>query len=79
MISSVTEFAHIAEMQDDLRQKLVESSRKDLGRLDSLRASILSLVVSENYERSVDEMVAYVGLKTAYPNFQDRVQRLGGH
>jgi hypothetical protein len=78
-ITSVTEFTHIAEMQDELRKKLVESSRKDLGRMDSLRASILQLVVSENYERSVDEMTAYVDLKTSYPNFQDRVRRLVQH
>jgi hypothetical protein len=78
-ITSVTEFAHISEMQDELRKKLMESSRKDLGRMDSLRASILGLVVAENYERAVDEMVAYVDLKTSYPGYQERVQRLVQH
>jgi hypothetical protein len=78
-ISSVTEFTHITEMQDELRKKLVESTRRDLGRMDSLRSSILGLVVSENYERAVDEMIAYVDLKTAFPNFQDRVRRLVQH
>jgi hypothetical protein len=77
--ASVTELAHISEMQDELRKKLVESSRKDLGRMDSLRTSILQLVVNENYERAVDEMVAYVDLKTSYPNFQERVRRLVQH
>lgn len=78
-ITSVTEFTHIAEMQDELNKKLLESSKADLGRTDSLRATILQLVVGENYERAGEEMVAYVDLKTSYPNFQMRVQRLVQH
>jgi len=78
-ITSVTEYTHITEMQEDLRKKLLESQRKDLGRMDSLRASILSLVVSENYPRASEEMVAYVDLKTNFPGFQFRVQRLVQH
>jgi hypothetical protein len=76
---SLIEFTHLSEMQEDLSRKLQESRRKDLGRLDSLRASILSLVVGENYERAREEMVAYVDLKTSYPGFQESVQRLVQH
>jgi hypothetical protein len=79
VISSVTEFTHITEMQEDLHKKLVESQRKDIGRTDTLRASILALVVSENYQRANDELVAYVDLKTNFPGFQDRVARLVQH
>jgi hypothetical protein len=79
IITSVTEYAHISEMQDELRRKLEESKRKDLGRMDSLRSSILGLVVSENYQRATEEMVAYIDLKTLFPGFQDRVQRVVQH
>jgi hypothetical protein len=78
-ITSVTEFTHISEMQEDLRKKLVEAQRKDIGRTDSLRSSILALVVNENYQRATEEMVAYVDLKTNFPGFQDRVARLVQH
>jgi len=78
-ITSVTEFEHINEMQEDLRKKLLESQRRDVGRTDSLRGSVLGLVVSENYERASEEMSAYVALKTNYPGFQDRVDRLVQH
>ncbi len=73
------EIAHTNDMQADLSQKLLESTRKDLGRLDSLRAAILSLVVNENYQRAEDEMVAYVALKTAFPGFQERAERYIQH
>lgn len=78
-IHSMLEYTHISEMQEDLRRKLSESHRKDLGRMDSLRATILSLVVSENYERSKEELMAYVELKTAFPAFQERSQRYVQH
>jgi len=78
-IASVTEFNHISEMQEDLRRKLEESKRKDIGRMDSLRSSVLGLVVSENYERACEEMVAYVDLKTSFPAFQHRVERVVQH
>ncbi len=49
---SMLEYTHINEMQTQLRRKLSESQRKDLGRMDSLRSSILGMVVGENYDRS---------------------------
>lgn len=76
---SPTEFAHIHEMQEELRRKLNESNRKDVGQLDSLRGTVLSLVVQENYERAKEELLAYVEVKGAYPLFQDRAQRYMQH
>src|ERR1700691_4357833 len=76
---SVLEFEHLHEMQEDLQRKLQEAHRKDLGRMDSLRTTILSLVVRENYERAKDEMHAYVELKSSYPAFQERVERVLQH
>ncbi len=79
MIHSVLEYTHIYEMQAELRRKLSESHRKDLGRLDSLRTSILAMVVAENYDRSKEELLAYVELKDAFPQFQERAQRYMQH
>jgi hypothetical protein len=76
---SVVEIAHINEMQEDLNRKLLESQRKDLGRLDSLSGAILSLIVGENYDRAIEEMTAYVGLKSSFPGFQNRAQRYVQH
>lgn len=76
---SMLEYTHINEMQSQLRRKLSESQRKDLGRMDSLRSSILGMVVGENYERSKEELMAYVELKTEFPTFQFRAQRYVQH
>ena len=73
------EYTHINEMQTQLRRKLSESQRKDLGRMDSLRSSILGMVVGENYDRSKEELLAYVELKTEFPTFQFRAQRYVQH
>jgi hypothetical protein len=78
-IYSLTEYAHISEMQDDLRRKLGESVRRDVGRMDSLRTSILGMVVAENYARAKEEMEAYVTFKDAYPVFQERAARYVQH
>lgn len=78
-IHSMIEYAHINEMQENLRKKLSESHSQDLGRVDSLRSGILALVVSENYDRARDELIAYVDLKASFPLFQERAQRYVQH
>jgi hypothetical protein len=72
---TVLEVEHASEMQADLRRKLQEANRRDGGRVDSVRATILRLVVSENYDRAKVELEDYVEFKTAYPQFQERVSR----
>ena len=69
-IYSMTEYAHINEMQEDLRRKLGESARREIGHLDSLRKAILAMVVAENYERAKEELEGYVEVKDEYPEFQ---------
>ena len=77
---SLAEFEHINEMQDSLRRRLKESQRKDAsGRGDTLRSTVLTSVVMEDYERAKDEIVAYVDLKFQFPTFQQRVHRLVTH
>lgn len=77
---SVAEYEHVNEMQDSLSRKLKESQRKDAsGRGDALRSTVLSSVVTEEYDRAKEEIVAYVDLKFSFPIFQHRVQRLVQH
>jgi hypothetical protein len=76
---SLTEYAHINEMQAELRRKLSEANRKDVGQLDSLRGAVLGLVVAENYEQAKEELLAYVEIKGAFPLFQERAQRYMQH
>ncbi|MBX3022520.1 MAG: hypothetical protein KF799_12680 [Bdellovibrionales bacterium] len=72
---TVVEVAHASEMQEDLRRKLKESQKLDGSRIDSVRATVLSSVVSESYDRAKDDLRAYVEHKASYPAFQVRVER----
>ena len=76
---SVLEHAHMTEMQEDLRRRLEESRKAEANRIDSLRMSILSNVVAENYEGAMDMVRNYVDAKDAYPAFQARVERYVNH
>jgi len=76
---SFVEHEHMHEMEQDLKRKLSESTRRDLGRTDSLKTTILSLVVGDQYDHAKEELIAYVGLKTDYPAFQWRAERYAEH
>ncbi len=77
---SLTEHHHLAEMHENLRRKLQESQRKDAGgRMNSIRADVLAMVVGENYDNAKTELTSYVDYKTAYPGFQARVGRFVQH
>src|SRR4051812_26215736 len=78
-IHSVAEYEHIHEMQDNLRRKLIESKHRDAGRLNTLRTSVLTLVVAENYDRATADLTDYVDAKTTFPGFQERCERLVNH
>jgi hypothetical protein len=72
---TIAEVAHANEMQEDLRRKLEEATQRDAGRIDSVRATVLGQVVSENYAHAKDDLKAYVEHKILYPAFQRRVER----
>lgn len=76
---SIVEHEHLAEMEEDLKRKLKDLQRKDLGNLDSLRSAILGMVVSDQYDLAREELIAYVGLRTEYPSFQGRAERYAEH
>ena len=74
------ELERTSEIQEDIKKKLVLAKNKEgYGRSDSLRNSVLTNVVHNNYEAALNELNYYVEFKSEYPNFQDRVQRYMDH
>lgn len=77
---TLVEVAHANEMQEDLRRRLIETQETDRGpKIDSLRNSILSYVVNENYEIAIRALESYVEDRGAYPEFQERAERFVRH
>ena len=65
----------VQEIQDDLQKKLSQATKQDLGRVDGLRYTILSLVVDGRYNAACKELETYVEVKTEYKVFQHRAQK----
>lgn len=61
------------EIQETLKRKMEEASKRDRGRFDSLRQTILKLVVSENYDRAKEDLKVYIESYGDLPIFRDRV------
>jgi hypothetical protein len=53
--------------------------RTDVGKIDSLRATVLHLVVTEQYASAKNTLEGYIETKTAYPEFQERASRYNRH
>lgn len=73
------EHGQTQEMQEHLRKRMRDVQSRDAGRMDSVRAGVLSLVVSESYDRAINELRGYVRGRTDFPNFQDRAERYVEH
>ncbi len=69
------ERAKVQEIQDDLQKKLNQGVKQDLGRVDGLRYTILSLVVDGRYNAGCKELEAYVEGKSDFQSFQKRSQK----
>jgi hypothetical protein len=67
-----------AQQKSNLKDE-IGIDRKDLGRADSLRYTILSLVVDENYDRAMTEIREFTDMKKNYPRFQFRTERYSEH
>jgi len=79
-VVSLTEHHHLSEMHENLKRKLQEAHRKDVGdRINSVRAAVMGSVVAENYDQAKGDLQAYIDYKTAYPAFQSRAQRYVDH
>lgn len=77
---SLVEHQHLTEMHENLKRKLQESQRKDSGgRMNSIRADVLAMVVGENYDNAKNELSSYVEYKSSYPSFQIRATRYVQH
>ena len=76
---SLVEHNHLSEMHASLKRKLAESQKKDQTRMDSLRATVLSMVVTENYDGAREELETHVAMRSAYPGFQERAERYVQH
>lgn len=69
------ERAKVQEIQDDLQKKLSKATEQDLGRVDGVRYTILSLVVDGRYNAACKELEVYVDSKNEYKSFQKRAQK----
>lgn len=69
------ERAKVQEIQDDLQKKLNQGVKQDLGRVDGLRYTILSLVVDGRYNAGCKELEEYVEAKTEFKAYQKRAQK----
>lgn len=69
------ERAKVQEIQDDLQKKLSKATEQDLGRVDGVRYTILSLVVDGRYNAACKELEVYVDSKSEYKSFQKRAQK----
>ena len=69
------ERAKVQEIQDDLQEKLSQATKQDLGRVDGLRYTILSLVVDGRYNAACKELEVYVSANPEYKMFQKRSQK----
>lgn len=76
---SLVEHSHLTEMHASLKRKLIDSQRKDQARMDSVRNSVLSKVVSENYDGAKAELEEYIQYKSNFPEFQQRAERYVVH
>jgi nucleoid DNA-binding protein len=76
---SLVEHNHLSEMHASLRRKLSESQKADQARTDSIRSTVLSAVVGENYDSARDELQNYVDMKSSFPGFQARAERYVQH
>ena len=53
--------------------------QSDFGKKNSLRYNALTLVLSENYDRAINELRTFLGSPSDYPNFKEKVTRYVNH
>jgi hypothetical protein len=74
-VLSLTEHAHMAEMEENLRRKLDEARKTDMGRGDGLRRQMLSWIVREEYESAKNALDDYIEGRGEFTEFQRRARR----
>jgi len=51
----------------------------DLGKPDSLRYRVLTMVLDERYDTAIEELREFLASDTEYPDFKDRIGRFVSH
>jgi hypothetical protein len=51
----------------------------DLGRPDTLRYNVLSMVINEEYDRAIKTLKEFIESDSEYPNFRMRIERYSLH
>lgn len=70
----------LTETQKKQESKLFEmQERVDLGKPDSMRYTILTQVLTENYDHAIEGLKSLMTKPSDYPNFHEKVERLISH
>jgi hypothetical protein len=68
--------------QEAIKQSVNKSNDidvSDLGRPDSLKYNILTLVINEEYDRAIRTLKEFIESDSEYPNFRVRIERYAMH
>jgi hypothetical protein len=68
--------------QEALKQSVNKSNDidvSDLGRPDTLKYNILTLVINEEYDRAIRSLKEFIESDSEYPNFRTRIERYAMH
>ncbi len=74
-----------ASVSEDIKKKEesaffdVGVDNSDLGRPDSLRYNILTWVLSERYDKAIEELKDFLEKPSEYPNFKSKITRYVHH
>ncbi len=67
------------EVKENYTNRQVDLDVSDLGKPDTLRYNILSLVINEEYERALKTLKDFIHSDSEYANFKVKVERYGLH
>lgn len=65
--------------KNNYQNRQVDLDVSDLGRPDTLRYNILSLVINEEYERALKTLKDFINSESQYANFKVKIERYGLH
>ena len=79
--SSILQIADTIFMgaQRESKQKPSELDLNDLGRVNSLRFNVLTSIINDEYDLSIQHLRDFVAQDSEYPNFKIRVERYAHH
>lgn len=69
----------MAESVLKIQSKSNDIDISDLGKPDTLRYNVLSLVVNEEYDRAITSLKDFIATESEYPNFRARVEKYVMH